>query len=117
MGLRDEILNKADLAEERVYVPQWDCQVTIREMTALERVKFESGLQENDPLLRVKLVVYSAVDENGERLFDEADIPELAKKNHKAIVLLSNAAIRLSRIGQRELEAAEENFTEGQGDG
>ena len=108
------ILEMADLAEERVYVKEWDCDITIREMTALERVKFESRLEKDDPLLRVKLVAYSAVDENGERLFSDDDIPALAGKNFKAIRVLSDAAIRLSRIGQVELEAASENFPEDQ---
>lgn len=111
------ILEMADLAEERVYVPAWGCEVTIREMTALERVQFEASLEEDDPLLRVKLVAFSAVDDNGERMFSEEDIPALAKKNYRAVRLLSDAAIRLSRVGQVELESAVENFSGDQAGG
>lgn len=115
----EEILAMKDLTEEKVYVPEWKTHVIIREMTALERYKFEKKLTQDESLLRPLLVAFTAFDPEADDipLFSIDEAAALAQKSYRAIVRLSNVAMRLSVMGDAELEEVEANFTENQPDG
>lgn len=92
-----DILGLSDLRTETVKVPQWGCDVCIRELNLEEGVKLsqmygriakEGGsvtLKAEDV---AQVVAWGVVDENGERLFSDDDVPALARKNREALMLL-----------------------------
>ena len=121
---RDDILNVKDIAIELVDVPEWGGQVYVKGMTGLERDAFEGSIVEtrgkgtrvNMANVRAKLAAQTLCDENGERLFTDADVKELGKKSASALQRVFEVAQRLSGIGEdavKELTGElEENPTE-----
>ena len=121
---RDDILNVKDIAIELVDVPEWGGQVYVKGMTGLERDAFEGSIVEtrgkgtrvNMAHVRAKLAAQTLCDENGERLFTDADVKELGKKSASALQRVFEVAQRLSGIGEdavKELTGElEENPTE-----
>ena len=89
MGLlsRDDIFAADDLKYDEVEVPEWGGSVRVRGLTGTERDSFESSLidAKRDAMkldnVRAKLVAKCAVDENGARLFTDADVRELGRKS------------------------------------
>ncbi len=117
MLTRDQILSANDLRSEVVPVPDWDGEVTVRELTGEERDEYESsivigigdGMSVNPVNMRAKLVAMSVVDENGERLFTMKDVKALGMKSGKALDRIVDAAQRLSGID----DAAMDNMGKG----
>lgn len=114
MGLltRDSILAAEDLRTERVAVPEWGGAVCIRTLTGLERDAFEAtwyegrgtSRRENFANLRARLVVLTAVDESGARLFNEDDTKALGAKNAAALDRCFAVAQRLSGLSAKDVE-------------
>ena len=108
---RNEILEAQDLDKEQVAVPEWGGDILIRGGSADERDAFDISIMEgkganrqvNMKRLRVKLLALALVDEAGNRLFSEADLALLAKKNAKVIERLFKVAQRLWGIGKEEV--------------
>jgi hypothetical protein len=109
VATRDSILGADDLRTEVVSTQEWG-DVRIRTMTGAERDNFDAcllkagnGEKFNDPTgVRARLVMLCAVDEKGERLFDESHIPELQKKAAKPLGEVADAISALNGMGQEE---------------
>lgn len=99
-----DILSLTDLRTRQVEVPQWGKTLTIREMGLDDGVKFAALLRTRGDGKSVNLtaediaavVARGVIDENGERLFSDADIPKLALKNQKALLLLYTEIVALT---------------------
>jgi len=78
---RDAILQAQDLPTQDVEVPEWGGTVRVRALTGAERDAFEQSIVEqrgkstrmNLQNVRAKLVALTVVDENGNRIFSDAD--------------------------------------------
>lgn len=91
------ILNKAAIlgADDRdtldIPVPAWGGSVRIRKMSAYHAEKLAASVmkadQSLDGLLAARAVAWSVVDEDGNRIFSdaEADLKALAEKNAKVL--------------------------------
>lgn len=109
---RDEILQKADLPTEDVYVEPWDAWVEVRGLTAAERDKFEQSIVErkgkstqmNLQNVRAKLVALCVVDEQGNRLFTGADVEALGKKSAQALDKIFSVAQKLSGLTPEDVD-------------
>jgi hypothetical protein len=115
---RDDILAAEDRATEVVEVPEWGGSVTIRALSGTERDRFEtesvsygrtnqgglqiSGVQTNN--VRARLVALSVIDADGKRMFSDKDVLALGDKSAAALNRVFEAAQRLSRISQRDVE-------------
>jgi hypothetical protein len=107
---KDAILKAEDLDTEDVEVPEWGGSVRVRGMTAAERDKFEQIMSgENVANIRANLVARTVVDENGERLFTDADIGELGKKSAQALDRVFDASSRLSGLRSQDIDELEKN--------
>lgn len=81
-------------------------------MTGNERDEWEFEMiqtrtddkKENKRRIRAKLVSLTVVDENGQRLFSEADIEALGQKSVRALQRVYNVAQKLSRIAVEDIE-------------
>lgn len=124
-SIRDLILAAEDLPREQVMTDEWAPFgvpfVHVRGLTAAERDDYEQGLTERGPdgsrrprdsyrNLRASFVARIVVDENGERVFADADVEELGKKNAAVIDRLWDKGRELSGMG------AEGNPSEGDQD-
>ncbi len=106
---REAILQAKDLKQVKVEMKEWGGEVILQELTLEQRLALENAPDESG-LFRCTIVAMCAVDEAGELLFSVEDVKALAKKNGKAVIKLSGAAIRLNRITKQYLEAEKENF-------
>lgn len=115
---KDAIFAASDLTTETVACPEWGGDVIIRSMTGTQRDAYEQSLMTKDDAgnfavdtenMKVKLVVYTAVDEAGNALFAAADIPALSGKSAAVIERLANVATRLSGLGKQATEDAAKN--------
>ena len=108
---RDSILNADDIPQELVNVPEWGGDVYVRGLTARDLDKYQmSMLQQrgksqvaNLDNIRAKLVVRTAFDENGARIFTDDDAPALSAKSGAAVGRLFEVAQRLSGLGKDDI--------------
>lgn len=109
---RDEILAADDITRELVPVPEWGGEVFVKSMSGTERDNFEASIvtkrgndaQVNLKNIRAKLAAACLCDENGKRLFSDADIPVLAAKSAAALQRVFEVAQRLSGIGEADVK-------------
>lgn len=113
--IRAAILASDDLPREPVDVP-WEtggAKVYIRGMTSTEkdawiaRTMPDGGTFRWTPNLTAELVVKTLVDEDGERIFTDADAPALGGKGAPALGALFAVAMRLSGLQEDEVEVVE----------
>ena len=122
---REAILTANDIEKREVYIPEWGGSVYVRGMTGRERDQFEAGIVKqkgrnteiNMKNARAKLVVLCTVDENGKRIFGDADIALLADKSAKALDRIFSVAQELSGISKDDMEELTKNSDETDGDG
>lgn len=114
---REQALGCDDMQAGRVPVPEWGegAEVIVRSMTAEERDDWEvkcigAGESRDIRNFRAKLVAYVVVDEDGKRVFTDADIPALGKKNSAAIDRIATKAMKLNGMAQQDLEELAKNF-------
>jgi hypothetical protein len=118
---KDDILKAQDLKTETVHVPEWGGDVTVRGMTGAERDKFEASIVTskgkdravNMVNIRAKLASLTICDEQGKRLFSEADVEKLSAKSAAVLQRIFIVAQKLSGIGEADVkelaEALQEN--------
>lgn len=84
---RDAILAATDIQLRKVSVPEWGGEVYISPLTVADA----DQLMLTDPKkqsYRVKMIVLSLTDKDGNRLFTDDDIPALSKKSATSITRL-----------------------------
>ncbi|WP_130470646.1 hypothetical protein [Candidatus Magnetaquicoccus inordinatus] len=113
---REQILDSQDLGTVQVSVPQWGGEVPIREWSGVERNRFQELVKDKAPAVGIPaiLTTLSVVDEGGNRMFRDTDLTTVAGKSAAALEVISDAVIKLNRIGQQEEDAAEKNSDPGQ---
>lgn len=117
---KDQILKAQDLTTEEVEIPEWGGTVLVRGLNGRQRDEFEGSMVErrgrravmNTANMRAKLVAWSVVDENGERLFNNGDIPELGEHSAAAVNRIYNVAARLSGLSDEDVEEMVSDFGE-----
>jgi hypothetical protein len=113
--LRERILAAPDLHRELVEVPEWGVSLYVRVMTARERDAFEAQqltLAKQDrgtDNIRARLVVLTAVDEQGARVSGDADADALGNKAVSAMDRLANVAMRINRFTASDIEELKGN--------
>lgn len=120
----DEVRTAEDLKREVVEVPEWGGAVIVRALTAQELDEFKSSnlirtgdkYEANLVNGRARLVVRALVNEDGSRMFTDADAEELGKKSSTAIHRLYAAAARLTPLNEEAEEAIAKNSPAAQGD-
>lgn len=116
---RNAILEAKDLQTEDVPVPEWGGEVRIRMLTGEERDQFEASMVElrkdgttkaNRENVRARLLILCIVNENGETMFNKADIKLLGRKSAKALERVVNACNELNGISEKDIEELSEGF-------
>lgn len=116
---RDQILKQsAKLKRVEVEVEEWGGKIIISEMTGTARDNWDQwiGGKKDGELLenvRARLVVLTAVDKEGNRLFRDADIDEVGKLSAKALQKCFRAAQKINGLSDEDLEDAKKNSETG----
>jgi len=121
---RDEILNKDDIQQENVSVPEWDGDVIVRGLNGYDRDRYEESMVErrgksfstNLENIRARLVSLCVVDAEGKRIFADEDIPALGKKSGAALERVFEVARKLSGLRNEDIEELAGNSNSGQSD-
>ena len=104
---REAILAADDYHREYVDMPEWGGGVYIQAISAktgLEIAARETSDTDRTRTFIETLLVSSVVDEGGHPLFTNEDIPALMEKSRGAIDRLSNAIMKLNKIGSEDAE-------------
>jgi hypothetical protein len=121
---RDAILQTNDLPTELVHVPEWGGDVYVRAMSGAERDAFEVAVVSNPGKhqtlnlanIRARLVATTVVDQQGVRLFTDADVAALGGKSAAALDRVVEVAQRLSAVSDGDVEQLAKNSVSGQSD-
>jgi hypothetical protein len=115
---KNDILDIDDIKTKEIEVPEWDGSVFIRQLTRGQADEYfgrrfakselkQRGRNQSEVESDVKLfghdawlVAQAVCDENGQRLFSNADVKELEKKNSNAIGRIAVAIVDFSGMGQ-----------------
>ena len=114
---RDEILKAQDIKTEEVQVPEWGGSILVRGLTGIERDRFEESILQGHGKnrtvtldnIRAKLIARSVVDEQGNRIFSDADIEGLGKKSGATLSRVFEVCQRLSGLNEGALEELTKN--------
>lgn len=109
------ILSAPDLKTETINVPEWGGDITLKELSALDRERFyEANVKPDGGTdtfnYRAKLLVRMIVDYGGNRVFDDSDAEALGAKSVDVLTRLFDAASALNGV----TEDAEKNSEPGQ---
>lgn len=95
------IIAAKDIEEEIVEVPEWDGSVRLVQMNAEETTAFTRDLNTKpatgDDGMYLMLI-HSARDAEGQRIFTMEDLPALRKKSINALNRLQMIALRLNKM-------------------
>lgn len=108
---RDFILSINDLKPEKLEVPEWGGYVYIRKLTGRERGEIESYSRNGKDLsdFRALLAVRCVCDENGKRLFTDADQAAIGQKSAEALDRILLAVTKANALGEQGVREAGES--------
>ena len=113
MSLRDTILQAWDIKSEKVTIPEWGVTVNVQGMTGAERDAFEGDCLSDGKAtvsnVRAKLAVRCLRNDDGSRVFSDADAPTLGAKSAAALDRVFEIASRLCGIGKKDVEELAKN--------
>lgn len=109
---RDSLRKIWDMTIEKLDIPEWQDFVYVRSLTGEERDSFENSMferrgddiKQNLNNLRARLVVLTACDDKGERIFSDADISWLGTRNARALERIFIKAQELSGLRKKDIE-------------
>jgi hypothetical protein len=109
-------VNDAEAIRE-VVVPEWGITLRVRGLTAGERDRYELALREQKDRrvsrnIRGLLVALSVVDDDGKRVFKNADAVELSKLPAGPVDRLFEAAAELSGLTPKDQEELEKKSSD-----
>lgn len=116
-ALRQRVLSSGpQLKEERLYVPEWDCEVIVRELTGKERANFlttitdpKTGARRMDRFY-ADIVIMSVIDpDTGLRAFEPGDRDPLNNGSGNVLERIAQVATRISALSGDAFETAEKN--------
>ena len=107
---RDDVLQAEDFETREVEVPEWGGTLLVRELNADEVEQI--GLGQLDSRgerdvrkargIRVKVISWAAIAEDGTRLFKRGDVEKLATKSSRAVQRVFDVIQELSGLGTED---------------
>lgn len=116
---REDILTANDLTKTEVELTELGGSVFVSTLNGKDFGKFQKSVYQRDGKklitdeenFTVKLLVWTVVNEKGERIFNDKDIEELQKKSAKTIQKLFDVASRLNGLSKDVIDEKKENFS------
>jgi hypothetical protein len=123
---KEQILAARDQVVERLEVPEWGGAVYIRSISAKERgvieaaaARWKESKGRDDSFVKtftLHMAGMALCDADGNRLFSDQEIAQLADRNAAAIAHVAEAAQRLAGLTKEDIQALEKNSGEAQPD-
>lgn len=114
-----DIMAASDLIREEVDVPEWGGKVLVTSFSADAKDAMEFKLVELSKKsgvgMRAAYVGLALIDDLGQRLFSDDEIPMLGTKFAGAVDRVFEVVSRINRISQKDLEELEKNSGAAQG--
>jgi len=109
---RQQIQDVEDKGFEDVPVPEWGGEVRLKRMTAHERERFELGAMKgkgkssevNLKNFRERLLIATAIDEHGGKLFGREDVIWLSGKSAVAMGRVYDKAMEMNGLSKKDEE-------------
>lgn len=111
---KQDILKADDSKTVELDVPEWGGKVLIGTMSGFARDQFEAAIigkngGVNSTNIRAKLAASTLMDNKGNLLFTDKDIAALGKKSAAALDRVFEAAQKLNRISESDVEELAKN--------
>ncbi len=108
---KEQVQNIDDFKFKIVDVPEWGGEVKVRSMSAKDRIAFEANQDKlkSQTEMVVFLVLYTCVDDDGNRLFEDKDIEMLEQKSPNALLKIFNASIDLNILSSDKVDEQAKN--------
>lgn len=110
--MRDKILQAPDRATKTMDIPEWGCTVTLKELSVGERLQLWDVLSDDankDKTLYVFAIIFTLVDEAGNRLFQPEDYDAIACKNADVVLKLGRECALFNRLLSGAIDDAKKN--------
>jgi hypothetical protein len=115
---RDAILEADDVKYDTVSCPEWGGDVRLKSITGTQRDAYEGSVVQTNGSdrkvnlrnARAKLIVLSAVDDDGRLLFSQDDLSALSRKNAAPLDRLFDACRKLAGMSENDVERMTEDF-------
>ena len=115
MSLRDKIISADDISKKQIEIPEWECSIEIRTMTAKQRadilneVTDDSGKLDHSKLGPFMIIASCFDPETGELIFTKDDVEMIMSKASGPVEKLMSEAMTLSGFGKDAVKEAEKN--------
>lgn len=107
---REAVLKVRDTETKDIPVPEWGGSIRVRTMTVAERNDFARRATSEDKVnVSSWLVSILAVNEKGDSLFTAEDVPELERRNFRAVDRVVKAILEVNGISEKKVEEAVKN--------
>jgi hypothetical protein len=116
---REDIDAIQDIKVERVDVPAWGGHVYVRVMTGRERDRFDSLMYDDKTgkartdNLRALVAMFCLCDSKGVRLYGDDEVDKVAAKGAPGLTVVQDAAMRLNRLREQDVEGLAGNSPTG----
>jgi hypothetical protein len=108
---RDQFFAAISAVPEHEEVQSAAGPVRVTCLTAGEKDRYDVAVAKEPETFRSRLVAMTARDGEGHRVFRDEDIPRLSTMPLPVIEPLVDAAMRVNRMGAKDVEALEKNST------
>jgi hypothetical protein len=107
---KEQILAAQDLTTETVKVPEWGGEVLVKALSGRERDAYDASIYDqrkgkmhiNRHNLRARFCAMAMVDEQGKRLFSDAEVEALGAKSAGALERVYDAAAKLAGLTKED---------------
>lgn len=108
MSLKDKIKNASDLKVKPYRVDEWDCDIYLRSWKGSEKSKFQEWFDQKKHLGEVpaRVCLLSIANDDGSRVYQDKDLPELLEKSSEVLDRISVEALRLNGLHSEAVDEA-----------
>ena len=110
MSLRDRILAARDIQSQSIHVSEWDVDIEIRTLSALERTRLvksctdAEGLVDLEQMYPMRVIASCFDPETGGKVFDPSDMEVVGDKSAAAIEFVARKAMELSGMNPNAVD-------------
>jgi hypothetical protein len=114
---REKILATKKTALKKIYVPEWETDIYVKELTVREQAQYEKGAYEavsEDGKTKLKddfylrYLIKAMVEKDGTPIFEDADFDALAEMNAGVLLGIFKQAMTVAPV-TKNLEADQPN--------
>lgn len=108
---KNKFLEAAENEYKDVYIKELGGEVRIQALSIEDQIKFEEQTANNKSHseLVYSLIVNCCIDEEGNKLFEEADIDTIKKKSAHVVIKLFQEILKINQLQEDEIDRLAKN--------